>query len=214
MAAPSAMCRVAGRYATSDAGHMTSDGFRSGGQRLGIAALGLVLIACVLSGCSHLQTLKSGHCKSGDPMAGVYLPSRLTVKDACATVSGTVDCVKHEPDGDYHIRLRPDPAYRRLLTAANAYQQCAGEKDPHLVVEIIPQKGEGLFSDNSATDGGFVTPAAPTAGEHVTVTGPLVWDSNILHDLIYPGKDVRNWAEIHPAWNVTVDHSAAPAAAP
>jgi hypothetical protein len=119
---------------------------------------------------------------------------------------GTVDCVQSELDGDAHIRLRPDPAYQRLLTAANAFQQCPNEKDPHLVVEIIPQLGHDGFKDNSATKGGFLTPLAPVAGQHVTVTGPLVWDTNLLHDLVYPGHDVRDWAEIHPAWNVTIDH--------
>jgi hypothetical protein len=169
----------------------------------------LVLLVGIVA-CSRTTQLKSGACKPGDPLAGVYFPSRLTVKKACATVSGTVDCVKQEPDGDIHVRLRPDPGFQGLLTPANAFQQCDTEKDPHLVVEIIPQVGHLPFSDNSANDGGFVTPAAPMAGDHVTVTGPYVWDSNELHDLIYPGKDVKDWAEIHPAWNITVDHAATP----
>jgi hypothetical protein len=176
-----------------------------------MAGILLVLLAG-MAGCGRATQLKSGECKSGDPLAGVYFPSRLTVKNACATVSGTVDCVKNEPDGDIHIRLRPDPSSLGLLTPANAFQQCDAEKDPHLVVEIIPQVGRLPFGDNSANDGGFVTPAAPVAGDHVTVTGPYVWDSNALHDLIYPGKDVKDWAEIHPAWNITVDHPATPGA--
>jgi hypothetical protein len=59
----------------------------------------------------------------------------------------------------------------------------------------------------------FLTPLAPLAGEHVTVTGPLVWDSNLLHDLIYPGRDVRDWAEIYPAWNITIGLPASTSAA-
>jgi hypothetical protein len=178
----------------------------------GMAAIMLVLVAG-LAACGGNVQLKSGECKSGAPLAGVYFPSRLTVKQACATVSGTVDCVKHEPDGDIHIRLRPDPGFLPLLTAANAYQQCDTEKEPHLVVEIIPQVGHLPFTENSANDAGFVTPVTPVAGDHVIVTGPYVWDSNILHDLIYPGKDVKDWAEIHPAWNITVDRPATPASA-
>jgi hypothetical protein len=38
------------------------------------------------------------------------------------------------------------------------------------------------------------------------VTGPYVWDSNVLHDLAYPGRNVADWAEIDPAWNITVDN--------
>jgi len=176
----------------------------------------VVLLPLALGGCASvlhsvtgghggLLRLGSGRCKPGSPLAGVYLPFRLHVKNDCVTVSGTVDCLRREDDGDIHIRMRVDPAYRRLLTPANAFQRCAGHAGPHLVVEIIPQHGHLPFLTNSASRGGFVTPAAPAVGDHVTVTGPLVWDSNILHDLIYPGKNVANWAEIHPAWNVTVD---------
>lgn len=184
--------------------------------RKGSVALATVALGLSVGGCgSHLGRsagptsstglahLASRQCKSGDPLNGVYLPSRLTVKQACTTVSGTVDCVEHELDGDVHIRLRLDAAYARFLTAANAAQRCSGHPGPHLVVEIIPQTGHLPFLDNSATRGGFATPAEPAVGAHVTVTGPLVWDSDILHDLVHPGQNTANWAEIHPAWNIT-----------
>jgi hypothetical protein len=166
-----------------------------------------LMLLSAMSGCGRpLPHLKSGQCKPGNPLAGVYLPSRLVVKNACATVSGTVDCIHLEPDGDTHIRLRPDPAYRRLLTAANAVQQCSTQKDPHLVIEIIPQVD--FLDGNDAGEADFATPAAPAVGDHITITGPYVWDSNVLHDLVHPGPDVKDWAEIHPAWNITVDHPA------
>jgi hypothetical protein len=184
-------------------------------RRVG-ARVAAVLLPLALGGCASvlhaapgghgaLLRLGPGRCKPGPPLAGVYLPFRLHVKNDCVTVSGTVDCLRHEDDGDIHIRLRVDPAYRRLLTPANALQQCAGHAGPHLVVEIIPQHGHLPFLTNNASRGGFVTPRTPAVGDHVTVTGPLVWDTNALHDLIYPGKNVANWAEIHPAWNVTVE---------
>jgi len=189
--------------------HVSDDGRWHARLRVAVCALVLLLLPPGVGGCGRsLQRLKSGQCKSGDPLAGVYLPSRLAVHNPCTTVAGTVDCVQAEPDGDIHLRLRPDPAYRRLLTAANAFQQCPQQKDPHLVVEIIPQVGHGAFEDNSATKAGFATPTAPAAGEHITVTGPYVWDSNLLHDLVYPGRNVKDWAEIHPAWNITIDQPA------
>jgi hypothetical protein len=169
-----------------------------------IAANGCAALHEVTGKHHALQRLGPRHCKAGPPLAGVYLPFRLHLKRGCVTVSGTVDCVHHEDDGDIHIGLRVDAAYRRLLTRANGYIHCPGHSGPHLVVEIIPQHGHLPFPTNSATLGGFITPAGPTVGEHVTVTGPYVWDSNILHDLIFPGKNVANWAEIHPAWNITV----------
>jgi hypothetical protein len=183
--------------------------------RRGGPALAAIMLLLLLGGCgrlfSHaggghhrLDRFRSGQCRPGDPLDGVYLPFRLHVKSRCVTVRGRVDCVRREPDGDVHIELRLNRAYRHLLTAANAYQRCPGHRGPHLVVEIIPQNAELPFTDNSATRAGFVTPKAPKPGQRVKVTGPYVWDTNALHDLIYPGRHIANWAEVHPAWNVTV----------
>jgi hypothetical protein len=180
-------------------------------RRAGIG-LTAVMLVIGLGGClsafpgarGRLHRFHSGQCKPGAPLAGVYLPFRLHVKKRCVTVTGIVDCLRREPDGDVHIELRLGRAYRRLLTPANAFQRCPHHGGPHLVVEIIPQ-GERLpFPDNSASLAGFVTPRAPPAGARVTVTGPYVLDTNALHDLILPGKNVADWAEIHPAWNITV----------
>jgi hypothetical protein len=177
------------------------------------------MLALGLGGCGHLhfqvggahhqlRRFRSGQCRPGDPLDGVYLPFRLHVKKRCVTVRGRVDCVRREPDGDVHIELHLSRAYRHLLTPANSYQRCPGHNGAHLLVEIIPQNGELPFPDNSASRAGFVTPKAPQRGQHIKVTGPYVWDTNALHDLIYPGKNVANWAEIHPAWNITVTRRA------
>jgi hypothetical protein len=182
-------------------------------------SLAAIVVALGLGGCAHLllhagsghhrlHRFRSGQCRPGDPLDGVYLPFRLHVKKRCVTVSGRVDCVHREPDGDVHIELHLSRSYRHLLTPANAYQRCAGHRGPHLLVEIIPQNGELPFTDNSATRARFETPKAPKPGQHVKVTGPYVWDTNALHDLIYPGKHIANWAEVHPAWNITVTRRA------
>ena len=180
---------------------------------LGAAA---TVLALALTGCGHislglggghhhrLHRYRSGQCRPGDPLDGVYLPFRLHVKKRCVTVSGRVDCVRKEPDGDAHIELHLGRRYRPLLTPASAYQRCPQHPGPHLLLEIIPQHGELPFPSNSADRAGFVTPKAPEPGERVRVTGPYVLDTNALHDLIYPGKQVANWAEIHPVWNITV----------
>ena len=180
---------------------------RSWPRRAGYAAVVLVLVV-TLSGCvvrhGALPRLRPGQCKGGDPLAGVYVPSRLHVEKNCLTVTGTVKCVTHEPDGDVHILVQLARRYRGILTPANAAQHCAGTRGNGrlLVVEIIPQHGSLPFLDNSADLGGFVTPPTPRTGDRIRVTGPYVLDTNELHDLIYPG--VKNWAEIHPAWNITI----------
>jgi len=154
-------------------------------------------------------TLSVGQCKWGPPLAGVYIPGRLKLIDRCKTVSGTVDCYKFEPDGDVHVRLRVDPAFAGLLEPANSLQTCSGHAGPHLVVEIIPQHPQGLlFRTNNADAGGFIDPSLPAAGDHITVTGPYVIDTNSLHRVLYQGRAAENWAEIHPAWAIRVEQPA------
>ncbi|HEX9030967.1 MAG TPA: hypothetical protein VF834_03925 [Streptosporangiaceae bacterium] len=186
---------------------------RSAIRERSLVAAAALALAVAVSGCMQhhgaLRHFASGQCKPGKPLAGVYLPSRLHVIRRCITVTGVVDCVRREPDGDVHIRLRLARRYRHLLTRANSVQVCAGRKglaghSPHLVVEIIPQHGDLPFPSNSADRAGFVTPGPPKRGDRVTITGPYVLDTNTLHDLIFPGRQVQNWAEIHPAWNVTI----------
>jgi hypothetical protein len=153
--------------------------------------------------------LRVGDCKFGPPLAGVYIPGRLRLLERCRTVSGTLDCLKSEPDGDIHLRLRLDPQYAALLTPANDLQTCAGRNGPHLVVEIIPQHKTGvLFGNNDADSGGFITPMTPRPGDHIVATGPYVIDTNALHRFIYQGRAAENWAEIHPAWAIRVDRPA------
>ena len=158
-------------------------------------------------------TLQAGQCKWGPPLAGVYLSGRLRLVDRCRTVSGTVDCLKLEPDGDYHVRLSVDEQYAALLASANDLQTCTGHAGPHLVVEIIPQHSHGvLFRTNNADAGGFNDPPMPAPGDHVTVTGPYVIDTNSLHRILYQGRAAENWAEIHPAWGIRVDKASTPGA--
>jgi hypothetical protein len=183
-----------------------------------VAALGL-LVAGLLAVTTYFWvqipilkvSLRAGECKYGPPLAGVYFPGRLHVLDRCRTVSGTVDCLKVEPDGDVHVRLRPDAQFAGLLKEANGLQTCADQTGAHLVVEIIPQHKQGvLFRDNDADAGGFITPATPAPRDHITVTGPYVIDTNVLHRVLYQGRAAENWAEIHPAWAINVDRPAPP----
>ena len=63
---------------------------RSWPWRAGVAAVVLVLVV-TLSGCvvrhGALPRLRSGQCKGGEPLAGVYVPSRLHVEKNCLTVT-------------------------------------------------------------------------------------------------------------------------------
>ncbi len=164
---------------------------------LAAVGLGLVVAVALLAVTSYYFvqlpfvkfTLQAGECKWGPPLAGVYLSGRLRLVDRCRTVTGTVDCLKVEPDGDIHLRLRLDPQFAGLLKPANAIQVCADQPGPHLVVEIIPQRPQGiLFRTNNADAGGFIDPRTPAPGDHITVSGPYVIDTNILHRPAQPGQ--------------------------
>ena len=59
----------------------------------------------------------SRYCRSGDPLAGVYHPSRLVVQSRCRVASGTVEVVRFEDyDGDVHVELRLDPGQEGLVS--------------------------------------------------------------------------------------------------
>jgi hypothetical protein len=91
-------------------------------------------------------------------LAGVYHPSRLVVLDPCQYAAGVVMDVRHEEDGDLHVIVRLDSAYRRLLDSTNYSQQQGG-----LVVELM------------ARDGGHLP--APTTGARIAIVGAWVSDS-------------------------------------
>jgi len=123
------------------------------------------LAAAATAGCGLVHGASSPppspFCRAGDPLAGVYHPDRLRVKQHCALVSGVVTGVKFEPfDGDVHVDLRPDAGDEHLLSDGNA--KIGG----NLIAEIIPQ-------DRAAV-------AVPVVGAHVSVVGPYVDDTT--HD--------------------------------
>lgn len=138
----------------------------------------------------------SAACRSGPPLANVYHPNRLTVVNACMTVSGTVESVRSESDGDTHFDLALDPQFSSLLRPANSSGQHGW-----LVAEIVPADKPGCTAGQpprpatGSYDYGICTGAdetSPAVGSHVYVTGPYVID-----------EDHGGWAEIHPVWAVS-----------
>jgi hypothetical protein len=129
------------------------------------------------------------------PLANVVNPSRLTVKDPCVTFNGTIQgvLVQSAPtlDGDTHLWVRPDPGFERFLQPANLGKMVAeivpADKPSCVTTPVIPPHNSfPLSSFGSCTSAAI---ADPSSGTHVTITGPLVVDS-----------EHGNWAEIHPIW--------------
>jgi hypothetical protein len=131
-------------------------------------------------------TQKPVACKATDQDRFVYHPSRLDVQAACIRVTGTVEAVRREADGDLHILLALDPAYSRLLTPANQ-----GEELGDLVVEPVCVRRvtqtdaiQLCRSDSDPFSGPF-----PVVGETVWMEGRYVLD--LQHG---------SWAELHPLY--------------
>src|SRR2546425_9326536 len=108
----------------------------------------------------------------------VYNPYRLQIVKSCITASGTVDRVIEEADGDVHLRTNLDQAYSNLTTSGNDGYPNYGD----LVVEIIcvntPSQTDAIPACQNYTN----QIPVPTAGQHITITGPYVVDT------------VHNWA--------------------
>ena len=77
-------------------------------------------------------------CRGGDPLANVYHEDRLQMQNTCITVTGTVDRVTNEDDGDVHVNVKLDPAYANLINDKNV----SGENGD-LVTEIVPADEPG-----------------------------------------------------------------------
>jgi hypothetical protein len=126
------------------------------------APVSALLVAVALAGCRvglhRAGPPPSPYCRSGDPLAGVYHPSRLVVKSRCRIASGTVEVVRFEPyDSDVHIELRLDPGQDGLVSRGN--ERLAG----NLLLEIVPTDRERV--------------PVPKVGTRVSVVGPLVDDT-------------------------------------
>jgi hypothetical protein len=111
----------------------------------------------------------------------VYDPSRLTIVDACRTVSGTITDQHTNEDGDIDVRLQLDPPYANLLNAGNT-----ANLSGHLQTEAICQTQITVDSAAVACRGFSGSVSVPPDGTHVQVTGSYVLDK------------IHGWMEIHP----------------
>ena len=166
-------------------------------RRAGLAiALALVAVS-VAVGASYYYAShtappgsdRNPQCSDPDSISShVYNPYRLQVIKSCITVSGVVDNVLQEADGDYHIRLALDSQYSNLTNSANDQYQYSD-----LVVEIICALPITQSDAVSACQNYTNNITIPSINDHITVTGPYVLDT--AHN---------NWAEIHPVYTLTI----------
>ena len=125
-------------------------------------------------------------CAATDQDRYVYNPGRLEVGQACAHVTGFVQAVRREADGDLHILLALDAPYISLLRAANQ-----GVELGDLVVEPVCVRTVTQVDamDVCASDPDPLAPPYPAVGQHVWMEGRYVFD-----------LDHGGWAELHPLY--------------
>lgn len=116
----------------------------------------------------------------------VYNPSRLQIVDNCITITGTIDSIRAEKDGDLHIRLSVDSQYSHLVNQANKENQFGD-----LVLEPICVREVTQPSAIAACENFRQNIDIPHVGAHVKVTGSYVLD-----------HEHSDWAEIHPITSI------------
>lgn len=119
----------------------------------------------------------------------MHNPDRLQVLQRCAQAAGTVVDVAHEDDGDYHLWFTPDPAFAYLMNSEDHFQA-----RPAMLAEITPD----CPPDSHPADARAASRcpasalAVPVIGEHVSVYGPWVLDTD------------HGWREIHPVDSIEI----------
>lgn len=127
----------------------------------------------------------------------IYHSYRLHVISQCKTVTGAIEDVYYEPDGDVHMRVAVSAS---LVNQANDEYE-----DGDLVAEIICVGTVTQADAGAACQGYRNAVPIPAVGDTVSITGSYVLDAD------------HGWMEIHPVSSVTVTgHSAvaAPATSP
>jgi hypothetical protein len=120
----------------------------------------------------------------------IYNPDRLVVYKDCQTVSGIVDRVIVEADGDYHIRLGLDAPYQNLTNSVNNSDQYGD-----LVLEIVCANTVTQTDAVDACQNYLNHVTIPQEGQHIIATGPYVLDTD------------HGWTEIHPVYSLTITAS-------
>jgi hypothetical protein len=155
-------------------------------RRLSLATV-LIVGACApspLTGASATPPSGVATCVPGDQDAYVYRPARLSVLAPCIRLVGTVEASSVETDGDVHLNVRLDEAYRGVLRPGNDFED--GDLIVEPVCQIAPPQADAIrvcASDPAPLD------RVPKVGDHVWLEGRYVID--VQH---------HDWAELHPLY--------------
>jgi hypothetical protein len=111
----------------------------------------------------------------------VYHKYRLEVIEECKSVTGTIEKIRKEDDGDLHMLLKLDAGQENLLNDKNISGQHGDLVLEPICVNKVTQE------DAKEPCSGYVNDVKiPKVGDHVKVTGSYVLDKE------------HGWNEIHP----------------
>lgn len=113
---------------------------------------------------------------------------RLQINQDCVSVTGTIEAALKEKDGDFHIRVRLDPAFSSMLNAKNKSGQHG-----MLVVEPVctnPVTQRDTLAEHVCDGFAQHVYTPDMLGAHVRITGAFVLDME------------HGWNEIHPVTSI------------
>jgi hypothetical protein len=157
-------------------------------KKLILATLFLVACGTPISNQIVIPSLSNTPvtCQPTDQDQYIYNPDRLKVQLPCLRVSGTVDFVRTEADGDFHLGLKLDPQYAQYVNSCNS--TCVnGAEHGDLVIEPVCAN-RVTQADAVAVCSKDPDPlkSVPSVGQHVWMEGRYVLD-----------MDHGGWAELH-----------------
>jgi hypothetical protein len=123
-------------------------------------------------------------CTPGDQDQYIYSPERLQVLKPCIRITGTVDYLNVEDDGDVHFRIGLDPPYRGLLADGNKDE--GGDLVVEPVCYALPLQANAMRLCASNPDR---IQGIPQVADHVWMEGRYVLD--LGHSA---------WSELHPMY--------------
>jgi hypothetical protein len=157
-----------------------------------IIALILIVIASVSAAVYYVWEASSmgtlSLCRDLNNISGhVYNPARLQRVKDCITVSGIVNNLIVEDDGDYHVWFHVDPQYASLPNRANNDYLQGDLLAEIICAATVNQQDAVLACENYSNQ-----IPIPSKNQNITVTGPYVLDN------------VHGWMEIHPVYSLSI----------
>jgi len=117
----------------------------------------------------------------------VYHSYRLIIHDTCTYVTGTIDALIYEADGDIHLRVNVDSVFKPLLNSTNISSE-SGDLVAEPICATTVTQADAVASCQGFTNTVFI----PNVGEHVKITGSYVTDND------------HGWNEIHPVTSIVI----------